>query len=284
MFENPKTKGRSHSFVLYRNRILRLIFFLIILFVWSDAHANKRIVRLTSGEWPPYTSKDLKDYGIFSKIVTQAFIVSGYEVEYGFFPWMRSHELAKGGSWDGSVAWQATKEREKDFYISDPVISSQKVFFHRKNLSFTWNELKDLQGMRVGTTRGYSYSPTFRSMAQRNGLVLIDVDSDILALKLMLKGRIDLHPNDLHVGKYIINHYFATNEAEQFTYHPKSFYEADDSVIFPKILPDSQKLMNALNHGLKTLKKSGQYEEIIAPKHDKKIKILVALAHWPPGK
>ena len=44
------------------------------------------VVGLTNGEWPPYTSQNLKNYGVFSPIVSEAFELEGMTVEYTFFP------------------------------------------------------------------------------------------------------------------------------------------------------------------------------------------------------
>lgn len=87
---------------------------LIVLFFLSislNVYAQESI-RLTNGEWPPYLSKDLKHYGVASRIVTEAFDLEGIKVEYGFFPWERALELAKHGDWDGSLVWFHTPKRE----------------------------------------------------------------------------------------------------------------------------------------------------------------------------
>ncbi len=43
----------------------------------SSSSVAEETIRLTNGEWPPYLSKNLKYYGISSRIVTEAFALEG---------------------------------------------------------------------------------------------------------------------------------------------------------------------------------------------------------------
>ena len=80
-----------------------LIGFLSLIFS-SSLSANETI-RIANGEWPPYLSKELKHYGVASRIVAEAFALEGVKVKYGFFPWGRAYAVVQRGEWDGSVIW-----------------------------------------------------------------------------------------------------------------------------------------------------------------------------------
>ena len=74
-------------------------------------------VRLSSGEWPPYTSENLPHFGLASRIVTEAFALKGITVEYGTFrgrALLNSPRMASG-----TVRWSGTKARNvKQIFIS----------------------------------------------------------------------------------------------------------------------------------------------------------------------
>lgn len=114
-------------------------------------------VRITNGEWPPFTSERLPDKGPLSRIVSEAFALEGVTVEYGYFPWKRSYDYARSGKWDGSVGWAPTPKHQQDFLMSKPVLTVDKGLFHLKNLPFDWKTIDDLKGWKVGSTAGYSY-------------------------------------------------------------------------------------------------------------------------------
>ncbi len=130
-------------------------------------------IRLASGEWKPYQSQYLEYNGVASRIVTEVFAIAGIEVEYGYFPWARSLENTRSGEWDGTFLWFDTAERRKDFYISEPILDINYVFFHHKSYSFDWKTINDLQGIFIGGTLKYDYGKEFQS-AEKDGLINVE--------------------------------------------------------------------------------------------------------------
>ncbi|MEN8200644.1 MAG: transporter substrate-binding domain-containing protein [Thermodesulfobacteriota bacterium] len=253
---------------MYR-QVNKLLWLLPLIFCFigqssATADTDRNIVRLTTGEWPPYTSSHMAASGIGSQVVSEAFRLAGYEVEYGFFPWKRSYRLAVNGKWDGSIIWQRTPERARKLLFSDPVVMVKNVFFHHKDDPFDWNNLADLKGRRVGTTRGYAYGPDFRAELARLQIDRADSDSDLINLNLLLKGRIDVFPIDIHVGHYLIARNFRPGEAELFAFHPRPLTPAPLFLVLAKSLPRSLELVEAFNDGLKKLRQSGRYQEILS--------------------
>lgn len=84
----------------------------IVLIVCSTAQAGET-VRITNGEWPPFTSEHLPGGGSLSRVVWEAFALEDVTVEYGFYPWKRSYEYARAGRWHDSVAWDRPKSRSR---------------------------------------------------------------------------------------------------------------------------------------------------------------------------
>lgn len=115
----------------------------------SYGHAEESI-RLAIGEYVPYCSEKIKNYGIVPWIVTTAFAMEGVEVKYDWYPWARAYDYARKGRWDGSVAGVWTFEREKDFYYSDPIINSEVVFFHLRSYPFDWQSIDDITDIPIG--------------------------------------------------------------------------------------------------------------------------------------
>lgn len=84
-----------------------------------------------------------------------------------------------------------------------------------------------------------------------------------LNFKKMLLGRIDVYLTSLIVGYDIIHQIFEPSKASLFTNHPKKTAELDMFVLFSKSNPNSQEIADAFDTGLKNLKISGRYHEII---------------------
>jgi polar amino acid transport system substrate-binding protein len=229
----------------------------------ASAQTSKTI-RLTNGEWQPYLSEDAPHHGFASHIVTEAFALVGVEVEYGFFPWKRSFKLAKEGTWDGSVVWVDSDERREYFLYSDPVVPSKMAFFHLKGSDFDWNSYEDLKGIRIGGTLEYAYGKEFDA-AEKAGIIKTNrARSDELGLKKLLKGRIEVFPGEVMVTYAQIRDTFSHESAALFTHHPKSIHEEPQYLLLSKKVAGNEAMRDLFNEGLKRLKESGRYDQIIA--------------------
>ena len=63
---------------------------------------NSTKLLLVTNEWAPYTSENLGEYGMVSKIVALAMEEAGLEYEIQFRPWARALEMVKYGDAWGS--------------------------------------------------------------------------------------------------------------------------------------------------------------------------------------
>jgi len=229
----------------------------------SASAQSEMTIRLTNGDWAPYLSRNAPHHGFASHIVTEAFALEGVKVEYGFFPWARALKLAKNGIWQGSVVWLDSKERREHFLYSDVVIPSQTAFFHRKDHQFFWTSYEDLKGVRIGGTLEYAYGEEFDA-AEKAGIIKTDrAQTDDLGIKKLLKGRIEVFPGELMVIYRLIRNSFPPEEAAGLTHHVNLIHEQSLHLILSKKAAGSKAMLDLFNKGLKKLKASGKYEQII---------------------
>ncbi|WP_163835340.1 substrate-binding periplasmic protein [Spartinivicinus ruber] len=229
---------------------------------FNTAMANET-VRLTNGEWPPFMSENYKQYGAASDIVTQAFELQGIKVQYGFFLWDKALNLAQSGQWDGSLIWTWNKEREQFFHYSDSVITLRTVFFHRVDTVFDWNDWSDLQGKKVGATKGYYYGENFKKAEEAKIITVIRQPTDIANFKKLLLRKIDLFVIDTEIGYEILNMNFPTGIKNLITSHPLAIRETSFHLLISKKINRGTDLISAFNTGLNELKKNGLYEQIL---------------------
>ncbi len=236
----------------------------LILGCGMAAAQTSKTIRLTNGEWQPYLSKDSPHHGFASHIVTEAFAQVGVEVEYGFFPWKRSMKLAKLGQWDGTVIWGESKERLQNFHFSELVVLTTFVFFHLGSTQFDWNTYEDLSDINVGGTAEYYYGDAFEG-AEAAGIFRTNrASNDETGLKKLLKGRIDVFPGEIMVTNAQIRDTFPEEQVALFTHHPKSITERRQFLLLSKNVPGNEEMLDRFNEGLKLLKESGKYDQIVA--------------------
>lgn len=222
----------------------------------------QEIIRITTGEYPPYYSQQAKNYGPIPDIVVQAFARVNITVEFGFFPWSRSLELAKNNHWDASCCWFETSQWNEYFHYSAVLASRDKMFFHLKSYPFDWQSYDDLKGIKIGTTARYSYGEDF-AVADKAGKLLIEnAPTNEMNLKKLLVGRIEVFPVDRLVGYQLLTDLFEPEEIQQFTHHPKVLFTGKVRLLISKKNPKSQYFIEKFNQGLAILKASGKYEQL----------------------
>lgn len=235
----------------------------ILLCILLPAHAADTVLRLSNGEWPPYFSETMRHYGAGSRIVSEAFASEGVRVGYGFFPWNRSLLLAEQGVWDGTLLWLRNEERERNFYLSEPVIDSGYVLFYRVGERFDWQSLSDLKPYRIGGTLGYDYGATFTA-AERSGELRVErAGSDEVNFRKLLAGHIDIFPMDKTVGYYMLHLHFPAVEVARLTHHGKPLRADPLYLLLSKKNPANRELMQRFNRGLRKLQASGKVERYL---------------------
>lgn len=221
------------------------------------------LIRLTSGEWQPYVSRNAPHHGFASHIIERAFALVGVRVEWGFFPWARSMALAGRTGWNGTAIWIESEERHRDFLLSDPVVPSKWVFFHLKTSPVEWTSMEDLSSLRIGATAGYFYGERFQEAEMSGVLQVSRARSDEVNLKNLLNGRIDVFPGELMVTYAQIRDTFTWSEAIRITHSDTLIHVQPLHLLISKKSARSQELLERFNRGLRLLKKDGDYEEIL---------------------
>ncbi len=194
----------------------------------------------------------------------EAFNSVGIKVENGFFPWKRSLKMVENGTWDGTIGWAKSPERENLFYISEPLYHGIYVFFHLKNTKFNWKSIDDLQGIEAGVTLGYVDEEMFKSMKASGKNVIYSVaTTDFQNFKKLIAGRIKIFASQKDVGLTCIKENFPADTADTITFHPKPIRSATLHGLFTKKNRRGEIYMKLFNQGLKNLKESGRYDEML---------------------
>ncbi len=234
----------------------------VFLLFSSGAFAGQT-VRIATGEFPPYVSKDLKHQGLVTRIVREAFNLAGMEAKFKFFPWKRSKNLAKIGAWDACSFWAKMPSIKRDFYVSDTLVEGPLVFFHSRKTDFDWQSVEDLKEYRIGGVLGNVYGPDIASADRTGKINIYRLPSEKEALKLLVNGGIQIFPVNREAGFYLLHKNFPEKKIRHITYHPNPIRISDYALIFSKKFDKNKKLVKRFNKGLKKLKESGRYQSYL---------------------
>lgn len=223
-------------------------------------------VRIASGEYAPWTSKNIKGAGFINHVISEAFARVGYRVEFEYYPWKRAFNSAKTGEkFHATSYWYYSDERAQFFHYSDPLGHEETVFFHlADNPPGDWQALSDLKGKRIGVTRGYTYTKEIWDAHESKALSIKVADTDEINFRKLLKGRIDLFLMETVVGKKLLRDKFSADEATRVTFDPNPLFEGLTYLLFNKNRADAEAVMAAFNRGLAEIRADGTYQKMEA--------------------
>ena len=219
-------------------------------------------LELSVGEWPPFLGENLPKQGLIANLLTDVFIDAGYQVEFNFLPWIRAYQVTAKGDYAATAVWMFKEERAEDFYYSDPVLNERFVFIYRKDDSFDWTTMEDLQGKLIGGGLGYSYGAEFDEALEQGVFKQIRLPTVEQNLRMLAAGRTDVYAEEISVAKYTLNN-FAPDLKNELVFHTKPILENQSFVLFPKSDPNSLVLLEKFNEALASFRQSGRYDNYL---------------------
>lgn len=243
---------------------MRTVKILLVMFIFFSqySYSQQKTLNISVGEWPPYITEDLKHKGVVSHIIKDIFMDIGYNVEFSFYPWPRAYSIAAANKVDLTGIWMHKQEREKDFYYSEQILSEEFVFFHLKNFNFDWKSIKDLKDLSVIGMLGYSYGPEMDEAIESD---IINMSTRVSRTKqafgMLLLNRVQLYPQEINIGYYILNQYFDKDETKKIINHPTPYLTNYSYLLFPKTSEKSILLLKQFNQQLSIYKRTGKYDK-----------------------
>ncbi len=221
------------------------------------------VVRITTGEWPPYMSQELKNFGLVNHIVAQSFALEGVKVEWAWLPWKRAMKDAKTGKAVATSFWFKTEERKKDFYFSEPLVSSEYVFFHLKGYAFDWKTMDDLKGKTIVAEIAADQGKDFMDAEKTGKINVIRTKKDYLGIHMLLKKRANLFVGNIENTFFLMRKNFTPEQGRLITFHPAPVRSEPGYLLFSKKASNGQSMLKLFNRGLKKLKDSKKYDEFV---------------------
>lgn len=235
------------------NKTLILISLLIFAVAFP---VNAKSLIIATGEWSPFTSTSMENYGKFTERVTIICKEIGIEPEYRFYPWGRCYDsVIKGRVW-AAFPYSYTKERAKKVWFSDMLSCSSTLFFHydhgNPSRQYHFKSMEDLKAYTLGGVRGYFYEEFF----EKAGLKVDYVNKEINSLEKLKMGRIDLMPVNEQVGWNLIAIHFP-EDLHKFKTLATPLSVNSLHLIISKDYPGSKKIFEQFNQALKRCVEKG---------------------------
>lgn len=245
---------------------LLLVLLLVLTVFGNAAFADKPTkIRLTNGEWAPYQSQNLPEYGAASALVTAAFNAVGIEVEYGFFPWNRAMIEVERGAWDGTFMWVLTPERERIYLPSDPLFTLDEVVFFNKNNPIEANEPSDLKGRVMGALDSSAFGRQFAPLVEDGSIYVARVRNNQQLFEMLARERVDFVPELKTSGYDAVLEHLTEEQRNRIGHLETMTYPWSYHLLISRHIDDGPYFVDAFNRGMEIIRENGEFERIIGP-------------------
>lgn len=162
-------------------------------------------IHMTATEWPPYMGSKLPDQGFLAHLIVSTFADAGYDLKVDFSAWQRSLATAfDSQKYVGTIIVFPNPSRAQNCHMSVKVGHSVLGFVQRRDTPIIWDTLLDLTGVRIGSVSGYANTVEFDRLAREQILDVSAVSTDLLNLRRVAFGRIELAVIDKYNMKYLV--------------------------------------------------------------------------------
>lgn len=221
-------------------------------------------ITIATDKYEPYVIVDNNGNhsGIIVDIIRKSFEKKGVNVIFENYPFTRAVIKIENNEIDAAMPKMKTEERIKKYLFTEPIINSKSNFFYIKgrNISedFKWKKLEDFKKYKIGGTIGYWYLEDFKNIGLSADISNTDEDN----IRKLYIGRIDFFIIDEIAGWEIIKKLYPES-IEKFSTLEKEESKRGLYLMLSKKNSKSERVIRIFNEGLKKLKESGEYEEIL---------------------
>lgn len=241
------------------NRFLGIVIALACVAFNGGAYAAEPL-KLTTGEYAPYTGEVLPNGGPLTEVVRRAFAESGYGVTVTFLPWKRGYEEAAGGEYSGTFPYIRNASRENDFLISAPYFVVTRNLFYLAKSNVNPDDLSTLKGKQICVPLGYTLAPELSGMSERKELFIQSPPTLANCVAMLDMGRVDAFTSPADIGEAALKS--ATRSITE-TIVNRPIGKTEFCFLVPKKNPKAPEILAAFDRGLLALKKSGDWGKIV---------------------
>lgn len=241
-----------------------LLIFVVFLPVISATAEEKPLLFLGNKNLAPVIYlEDGKPSGLVVDLVRALEPTIGRPIEIVCMDWSTAQERVARGEADALMQINYTKERDKLFDFSSPLLQSRFSIFTRSSRGDI-TDATSLRGLRVGVEKG----GLPQHVLQEDAAILLTIIPDFLdGFRRLATEELDAVVVDYRIGAYVLarNHISGVKVSGE----PVAF---SDSAIAVK--EGNAELLAAINRGLDQIRRDGTYARIVSQWEPKEVVFL----------
>ena len=224
--------------------------------------ASEDLIRIATGDWIPYIHNGKVDKGPLAQLVIDIYAKHGIDVQFIFVPWVDGYAGVITGEYDATLPYYPSAERFANTLASNPLFQSEVVFFHRTEDDISWQKIGDLADKVIGISKGYFYGMPFHKEVDAGRLNTIGLVREEASVMALLRGRLDLYPQDRKVGYAFIDKVMPKEGRKSIRHNEKVLFRANLYILFSKASAQSLRFKEIFDKELSNVKRAGKYPEL----------------------
>lgn len=215
----------------------------------------------TGNDYAPFVHSQLPGGGLATELVRAALEAQGAQVEVITTSWQRAMEQAKEGKAAGTFPWFSTKERLADFVQSEPIFEIKEHAFAKPDSKLDFSKPAQLSGSTMCLPTGWAAPPALAELVASGKVKRAEARDASFCLRMVQSGRADYFVTDAYQGRESMKSAGIADDALQMSsavLASRALY-----LMAPRSQAGSNELVESFNAGLRTIKKSGKYDQIV---------------------
>ncbi len=214
------------------------------------------VTLVTGNRYYPFADHSLPQGGMSTEIVKAAFEASGFEARVLFMPWRRGFIGVQRHLYEGTFPHFYTEELARDYLYSESIYPGQQRIYVSNNSGVKFNRISDLVGLRFCSPIGHAIDGSLQKLIDTAAISIISPSAPELCAKMLERHRVDF----MALDETVYNHMFRDLNLKAVG---EPLANADLYLLLPLYDPNSEMLMKAFNSGLKCIKASGIFDDIV---------------------
>lgn len=220
-------------------------------------------LRIRADSWMPFNGDpEAKQPGYVVEFLREVFETQGYKIDYQIMPWADAVKAAEAGEIDGIIGANK-KEAENLVTGYVPVAEPQFALLTLKQNPWRYENLRSLQGVRLGAIDGYSYWSSIDGYIAKGSPPAVKIyggESPLVeAMGDLVEGKIDVM-----VESVLVFHWTAKSTGRKFTDFRIAYNEVAEPLFVAFAKNEAgKKHARMFDQGLKKLKDSGRFDAIL---------------------
>lgn len=195
--------------------------------------------------------------GLYPQMLQAIFARLGEPLLIQPMPWKRA--LLRGAAGEVGIAGiYRNAERIKLFDYSEPIFEERLLLYVQQDKPFTFDQIGDLHGKRIGVIRGWSYSEDFDQAVREGRILAQEGSSDEANLRKLASGRLDAVVVIELAGQRLLQ----LPGMEHLTALPQPLSINPTFLVFAK-QADRRELLQRFNQELRDMRQDGSLQRLV---------------------